>query len=161
MKNYLIAFGILISFLSCEKDEICIDPITPHLIIRFYDATNPTVLKTVANIQIKNIDIDSIYNTNIVASDSIAIPLNVNQDSSTYVLSINSNDTALINSDTITVNYSRQAVFVSRSCGFKTVFNEATVHLTTDSDNWIKTIATVDFPENITNETKAHVKILH
>jgi len=152
---------MFLSFYSCQKDDICIDPITPNLIIRFYDFTNSAQFKAVNNLQIKNIDIDSIYNNNIVSTDSIAIPLNINQDVTKYVLSINSNDQTLINSDTITISYTRKPTFVSRSCGFKTVFNNVNISLTTDNDNWIKGISTIDSLQNITDEKKAHVKILH
>ncbi len=152
---------MFLSFYSCQKDDICIDPITPNLIIRFYDFTNNAQFKAVNNLQIKNIDIDSIYSNNIVSTDSIAIPLNINQDVTKYVLSINSNDQTLINSDTITISYTRKPTFVSRSCGFKTVFNDVSISLTTDNDNWIKSISTIDSLQNITDEKKAHVKILH
>jgi len=161
MKKIILIFLLFLSFYSCQKDDICIDPITPNLIIRFYDFADNSILKTVDNLQIKNIDIDSIYNNNIVSTDSIAIPLNINQDITKYVLSINSNDQALINSDTITISYIRKPTFVSRSCGFKTLFNDVKISLTTDNDNWIKSISTVDSLQNITNEKKAHVKILH
>jgi len=104
MKKISLIFILFLSFYACEKDDICIDPITPNLIIRFYDIADTTLLKVANNLQIKNIDIDSIYSNNLVATDSIAIPLNVNQDTTTYVLTINSTDSILVNSDTISIS---------------------------------------------------------
>jgi len=161
MKKISLIFILFLSFYACEKDDICIDPITPNLIIRFYDIADTTLLKVANNLQIKNIDIDSIYSNNLVATDSIAIPLNVNQDTTTYVLTINSTDSILVNSDTISISYTRKPTFVSRSCGFETIFNDVNISLTTDSDNWIKNISTIDSTQTILDEKKAHFKILH
>ena len=161
MKTISLVILLFLSFCGCEKDDICIDPITPDFIIRFRDILDASKTKAASNLQIKNIDIDSIYRENIDATDSITIPLNVNQTSSTYVLSINSTDTNLINSDTLTINYSLETVFVGRACGFKTVFNTVVISLTADSDNWIKSILSSNSPLNVTTQTKAHVEILH
>ena len=53
MKNYYF-FLLLITLLvsSCEKDDFCIDPITPNMIIRFYDATNPLETKAVTDLSV-------------------------------------------------------------------------------------------------------------
>jgi hypothetical protein len=47
---------------SCEKDDICLEGTqgTPRLIIKFYDAENPEVLKTVSGLQVRALSIDSI-----------------------------------------------------------------------------------------------------
>lgn len=161
MKKSLLIVLLFLSFFACEKDEICIDPITPNLIIRLYDIADGTTIKSVANLQIKNIDQDSIFNNNITATDSITIPLNINQDSTTYVFTINTDDAALTNSDTLKISYSREPVFVSRSCGFKTVFKNISLSLTSDTNNWIQSVIFIDPKNTIENETKAHVKILH
>ena len=153
---------MLISCLyGCEKDEICIDPITPNLIMRFYDITDATLLKNITNLQIKNIDIDSIYINNVTSADSISFPLNINQEITKYVLTLNSTDETLINADTISISYTRVPIFVSRSCGFKTIFNNISVSVTSDSNNWIKSIEAINTPQNIENESQAHVKVLH
>ncbi len=161
MKKLLLILLLFLSFLACEKDDICIDPITPNLIIRLYDVTDATTVKSVANLQIKNIDIDSLFSDNIIATDSITIPLNVNQDNTTYVFTINTDDAALTNSDTLKISYAREAIFVSRSCGFKTVFKNVSFNLTSDTNNWIQSVVFIEPENTIDNETKAHVKILH
>ena len=156
-----MVLALVLSFSSCEKDDICIDPITPNLIIRFYDNTDANTLKSVANLQIKNTDIDSIFTDNIVATDSITIPLNAFAESTTYQLTINNTDTNTANSDTLKISYTREDVFVSRSCGFKTIFKDVSLSVTTDTNNWIKSALFIDDTNAIINETQAHVKILH
>jgi len=161
MKKIVLILMLFSCLYGCEKDEICIEPITPNLIMRFYDIADATVLKSITNLQIKNIDIDSIYINNVSSADSISFPLNINQDITRYVLTQNSTDETLINSDTISFSYTRAPIFVSRSCGFKTVFNNISVSVTSDSDNWIKSIETINTPQNVENESQAHVKVLH
>ena len=57
--------------------------------------------------------------------------------------------------------YTREDVYVSRSCGFKTIFHDAVLHLEPDADNWIKSIKAMTEPLNIENEQSKHVKIFH
>ena len=54
MKYLYILVIVAIAFSSCEKDDICDTntPTTPRIIIDFYDATNPTVLKNVVNLKV-------------------------------------------------------------------------------------------------------------
>jgi len=161
MKKISLFIFLLLSLFACEKDDICIDPTTPNLIIRLYDFNADETVKSVFDLQIKNIDQDSIFKDNITVADSITIPLNVNQDFTSYVFTINTNDASLINSDTLKISYSREEVFVSRSCGFKVIFKNLNLTLTPDSNNWIQSVVFIDPNNTIDNEKKAHVKILH
>ena len=58
-KIVLITLSLLLalSFWNCEKDDICPEgtPATPRLIIEFYDAANPTVLKNVTNLRVQGL----------------------------------------------------------------------------------------------------------
>lgn len=144
---------------SCERDDICIDEITPKFIVRFYDFDDQESNKVVTNIEVYNVELDSIYTDNSqtikTSTDSIAIPLSVSQNTTQYILTIDDeNDSRIV--DTITLNYIREDVFIGRSCGFKNVFNKVEYENTT---NWIKNIEVVT--DTITNETSAHVKIFH
>ncbi len=150
----------MLTFTSCERDDICIDETTPNLVIRFFDNDDPTDFKTVNQLSIKS-------NTSVVAGDSltfssldsIAIPVNATISSTQYVVTINSDNSTTLNRDTITISYASQDVFVGRSCGFKSTFSNVIYDVTNDSDNWIKGIEVVT--DNIENETQAHVKIFH
>jgi len=150
---------------SCEKDEICLKENTPNLIIRFYDFDNPDEFKKVTNLKviIEGIDADFKNETITVLTDSIAIPIKVGEDITKYKLILNGSDDDETddNPDVFQMVYTREDVYVSRSCGFKTIFHDAVVHLEPDTDNWIKSIKTMTEPLNIENEQSKHVKIFH
>lgn len=137
---------------SCERDDICIDDITPHLIIRFYDATDTTLVKSVTQLSVKMLDIEANYISNST-TDSIALPLISSADFTKFVITNESN------SDTITINYTPEAVFVGRSCGYKSIFNNLDLQVTDDGENWIQSFNIIS--QQIENETSAHVKIFH
>ena len=120
---------------SCEKDDICDanTPTTPRLVITFYDADNPTVLQNVKNLMVigKDEPAGIIFNktatdtTKYLANGStISIPLKTNAETTTYtfVLDSQNDNPAAINTDEITFNYTHQDLYVSRACGFKTIF---------------------------------------
>ena len=152
----LLSLLSLIMISSCERDDICIDEITPQLIIRFYNNDTPELFKRVNQLSVK---IAGIENDSLMfnATDSIAIPLKVTEDMTQYTLTINSDNGAELIRDIITVNYEREDVFVARSCGFKTIFNNT--NYTQNSNNWVQTIETIT--QTIDNETNAHLKIFH
>jgi hypothetical protein len=155
-KYYLLLSFIALLVSSCEKDDFCIEPITPNMVIRFYNATNITQTKPVEDLSVNPEGFDELYsNANL---DSILIPLDVTSNQIIYNLSSESNI------DIITINYDVEEVFVSRSCGFKAIFNNVSV--TSDvSNDWIIGLTetlenTITIP-TIDNETAAHVKIFH
>ena len=157
MKKYYLLLSIIALLISsCEKDDFCIEPVTPNMIIRFYNATNITQTKSVTDLSVYSEGFDELYtNANL---DSILIPLDVTSNQIIYNLSSESN------LDVITINYDIEEVFVSRSCGFKAIFNN--VSISSDiSNDWIIGLTetlenTITIP-TIDNETAAHVKIFH
>lgn len=155
-KNYLLFSIIALLISSCEKDDFCIEPVTPNMIIRFYNATNITQIKPVTDLSVYSEGVDELYtNANL---DSILIPLDVTSNQIIYNLSSESN------LDVITINYDIEEVFVSRSCGFKAIFNNVSISSDTSND-WIIGLTetlenTITIP-TIDNETAAHVKIFH
>lgn len=149
MKKYsILLFIIIIAFSNCEKDDICVEATTPMLIIKFYDFTNPENSKEVNSLTVWANEKDSIYNK--VPLDSIVIPLNLNGNNTIYKFQ---SGTEI---DTINIAYERKDIFVSRSCGYKTVFENLTIETT---DTWIK-----DYLINnstIENEANTHINIYH
>ena len=170
-------FIVTLVLLGCEKDDICAEstPTTPRLIIRFYDNINQESTKTVTDVVAYGLNEDNtvvILNNQFVATtDSLILPLQTDKNSTRIVLhkdySIDDNgtpdtndDIVLGNPDVITISYEREDVYVSRACGYKTVFNNISFSLENDSDNWI--LGSEIAPNtNVTNETSAHVKIFH
>ena len=155
-KHYLLLSFIALLVSSCEKDDFCIEPVTPNMVIRFYNATNITQTKSVENLSVNPEGLDELYsNANL---DSILVPLDVTSNQIIYNLSSESNI------DVITINYDVEEVFVSRSCGFKAIFNNVSVSSDVSND-WIIGLTetlenTITIP-TIDNETAAHVKIFH
>lgn len=162
MKKIITLLSVILTTIfvlsNCERDEICIDPITPKLIIAFYDVDDEENSKSVNNLAIEILDINKSLDT--IGTDSIGIPLNVYEISTTLVLTANSKNVDDINRDTIKVSYQTEDIFVGRSCGYKSVFNNVSINSDfNDPEKWIKSL--VVNKTEIENETEAHVTILH
>ncbi|WP_456379610.1 DUF6452 family protein [Lutibacter sp.] len=152
MKKYFTVIVLSIfTFFSCEKDDICIEATTPSLVIRFYNNETQTELKEVLLDSVWEINLYSIEKYNNTEIDSLAIPLYLNQNETTYILENNSVK------DTITFNYDRNDIFVSRSCGYKTIFEN--LQIGSNTTNWIKNISINN--TIIENDTAAHISIFH
>ena len=153
----LLSIGL---FSACEKDDFCIkNPITPNLVLRFYDANDRETIKPVKRLSIWVALKDTIAAYKSINIDSVAIPLNSIDSKTIYHLKMNNSDGSIANNQTatFTITYTAQEEYVSRSCGFKILFNDVTF----ESDNtWI-----TDFtPETLTkidNQNEAHVQIFH
>tara|TARA_B100000809_G_C15060710_1_gene502276 strand:- start:278 stop:763 length:486 start_codon:yes stop_codon:yes gene_type:complete len=153
----LLSIGL---FSACEKDDFCIkNPITPNLVLRFYDANDRETIKPVKRLSIWVALKDTIAAYKSINIDSVAIPLNSIDSKTIYHLKMNNVDGSIVNNQTatFTITYTAQEEYVSRSCGFKILFNDVTF----ESDNtWI-----TDFtPETLTkidNQNEAHVQIFH
>lgn len=162
MKKVFLVLLSCVIFSSCEKDDICggTTPTTPKVVIEFYDNANPTVLKNVVNLGVFNTTYTVGFGFTNVSNGKI--PLKTFQDSSVFYFVQNGTDSDNTNDnlDEVTFNYTRRTEYVSRACGYKTLFTlDSTnpVVLTTDTSNWIQNI-TVTQP-NIENENETHVKI--
>lgn len=171
MKKILILLLIVAFSLSgCEKDDICDPntPTTPRLIIDFYDIQDPTKTKSVTDLAI----VGEGMTTGILfpSESKIQVPLQLTEDTTKYSFTLNSKNSnpALIFTDELEFNYSLKTVFVSRACGYKTVFdlnNDSVLPnpyvLNNDpsasSGNWIKFLTVENY--NIENENETHIKI--
>lgn len=166
---------VIVTSSSCEKDDICDanTPTTPRLVIEFYNITSPSTLKNVTNLEVigdgKTEGIvfnsgsdDSKYLAN---GSRISIPLKTDANSTKYRFILNSGNTnpTLIDTDEVTFNYTRNDVFVSRACGFKTLFeftptkpfSQTAVPVT--KGKWMQEISIQK--NNIDNENETHVKV--
>lgn len=160
---------------SCEKDDICADTTstTPHLIIRFYDIANPDNLKVVRKLSARGFDADGIEIEKEIFvpadKDSIVLPLRFATEgistSSQFVLEKNrdyfldSIPTTLSNRDIITVTYTPEFEYVSRACGYRSIFTNISITISPDASNWIKSSEIVN--TTIENETQAQIILRH
>ena len=165
----LLITTILFYVSSCEKDDICVDGDTPLLVIGFFDIADTTLVKNVASIRIRNIDIDSIltnssFSDRSESPDSLQVPLRSTATTTMYQIiseSADDEETELEtgNIDTLTISYELGEAFVSRACGFVTNYNNISVTLTEGAENWIQDIKVVQ--PNVENTNTIHVKIFH
>ena len=177
--KYLILF-IAIALINCERDDICAEstPTTPRLLIEFYDAENPDDLLNVPRLTVygeglvtdPTIDTDEdlliVFNTN---TNTIELPLIIsteNVDTTTrYILErdtnlrLDSDTTTDSNIDIIEITYTTEFVYVSRACGYKSIFNNLDVGFENDGDVWIGNIEVLE--TTIENENTVHVRIFY
>ena len=148
-KIITILLLLILIIAGCEKDDFCTqNPVTPNLVLSFYDANNRETLKSV-EIYVWAEGKDSIYEG--TSQDSIFVPLNSMDIETSYNFSVGN----VVNQ--FTIKYTPEEKYVSRSCGFRVLFNEVTF---TSDNTWI-----TDFtPETLTtidNQNEAHVQIFH
>ena len=159
-KNVLFILLITVLISACEKDDFCIkNPITPNLVLRFYDTNDRETLKDVERLSIWAENKDTITNYKSINIDSVAIPLNSLATKTIYHLKMNNSDGSITNNQTatFTITYTTQEEYVSRSCGFKILFNDVTF----ESDNTWITEFTPEILTTIDNQNAAHVQIFH
>ena len=108
-----------------------------------------------------------------VSSNNLVLPLKTTDNTTQYTLikeaSVNDNGTPddstddFIdgNYDTITINYSRKDIFVSRACGYKTIFENVTLTIEDDADNWILSQQPLNPNQSVEDETTTHFNIFH
>ena len=162
MKKLFLLLLISFFFSGCEKDDICDDTIatTPKVVIEFYDTANPTVLKNVVNLGVIAPGFTNGFGFS--NTSSIKVPLKTFENSSVLYFIQNGTAEPITddNSDEVTFNYTRKNVYISRACGYKTLYTLDTTNpiiVTADGNNWIQSV-TVSQP-NIENENETHVKI--
>lgn len=98
--------------------------------------------------------------------NSIKIPLKITADVTQFQFILNFGNTitpALVNSDVVQFNYTRNNQFVSRACGYKTLFTldetnpYALSELEPAGTPWIKNIIVNQY--QISNENETHFKV--
>ncbi len=159
-KPVSIVLCIFFAFSACEKDDFCTtETLTPKLVLRFYDSSNPTELKAVENLSVWAADKDTLASYTSVTTDSIAIPLNTASLSTVYHFKRNHTTGNLADNEysQLTITYSPEDIFISRSCGFVSNFHNLSIDGET---SWMQTISPTT-GLTITNESAAHVQIHH
>jgi len=162
--------------ISCERDDICSGATrtTPRLIIDLLDAENPDTKKNVFDLVVIGVDNDDFLPDYIFQDvDDLILPLRTDDNTTEYILVkeaiVNDNGTPDDdtddfvdgNQDRITLNYSREQVFVSRACGFKTIFKNVTLTIVQDGDNWMLSREPLTDNQSVEDETTTHFNISH
>ncbi|MDO5981313.1 DUF6452 family protein [Flavivirga spongiicola] len=179
-KRSLVLFVIItICYISCERDDICPSstPTTPRLIIDLLDVNNADNKKRVFDLVVVGVGVadDAILaDYNFDDTDNLVLPLKTNENTTQYRLikeaTVNdagtpddtSDDFIDGNYDLITINYSREEVYVSRACGYKTIFKNVTLNLdASDTDPWIISRQPVTDNQSVEDEAAAHFTMSH
>ncbi|PID69650.1 MAG: hypothetical protein CR989_00575 [Flavobacteriales bacterium] len=158
MKGKIIMLFLISSLIwiaACERDDICIEPTTPQLIIRFYNNKAPEDFKSVNSLLVRVIGRENDSLT-FAGKDSIVVPIRVNALETKYLLTVDYSDTAKKITDTLSLSYQTEDVFVGRSCGYKSIFKNVNYKATNHWINGLEVVATI-----IENENNAHVKMYH
>jgi Family of unknown function (DUF6452) len=162
--------------ISCERDDICPESTstTPNLIIELYDNTLRENEKFVTKLRVQGVNNDNVLDGyNAVQVKDIILPLRTDTTATQYKLhkdyAVNDNGTPTDpsddfitgNEDIITIKYTAEQVFVSRACGYKTVFRNISLTIEPDSDNWILSRQSVTDNQSVEDETTAHFYLFH
>lgn len=173
--SVLIFCLFTIILLNCEKDDICPNAVekTPKLRIEFRDLSNQDNAKAVGKLRIIGIGNDKLVPLESESPSNINLPLKTNTNSTQFVLHKDYNvddkgtpddtkdDVILGNKDTLTINYTLVNKYVSRACGFRTVYDDVDISITKDDDNWIRLAKPVEENQTIDNEKNVHFYIYH
>lgn len=163
---------IIVGTWSCERDDICAEttPTTPHLNILFYDINNPNESKSVREFTLRALDTDGSELEDISVGspfDSISLPLRTINETVTTRFALekdsdfsdDDDDMTNSNIDVIAITYTPQYEYVSRACGYKSIFTNLSITVEPDGSNWILTNEILT--TTIENEDQAHVIFRH
>lgn len=165
--HLLILILLTTTLISCEKDDLCTpdQAVTPKLVIEFKDALSPQENKSVERLQVQEIGssefapLNDDGATTLTNIETISIPLRTNGNRTSYNFILS--ESGVLNSDNIDFTYNLEEEYVSRSCGFRVVYDGLIAILTPEPAGiqWIQNVAVVE--QSITNNTDIHVQILH
>ncbi|MDC7996171.1 DUF6452 family protein [Altibacter sp. HG106] len=159
-KTLWIAIFVMLTLNACTRDDICDQnsPTTPLLIITFQDFSNPENRKNVTDLVVRPV-LDTTAILVAQTTDSIAIPLNVNQDITEFLFTREATDSVASNTDRVQFTYGRNNVYVNRACAFRTTYENLNGARTADTANWIISFQTET--ENVEDLSETHITILH
>ncbi|MGB1308781.1 MAG: DUF6452 family protein [Oceanihabitans sp.] len=176
MKKIILLLFLFLAVTNCEKDDICAEntETTARLYIEFFNSANTSFSKNAFQFLAQGVDNENIIpDYNVVTTNKVYLPLKTTDNQTQFVLHIDyeinnngtpddtSDDFPESNPDIITINYITKQEYVSRACGYKTVFENVTITVEDDGDNWIDyTLANTD-NEPISNENEAHFNLYH
>ncbi len=150
MIKYLHFLVLTLFFLSCEKDDICIEGSenTNRITIGFIDNESKN-LTGISLSSIKGINNDSIIES--FSGNELKLPLMVNSNETKYILEQNKVK------DTLIIFHQTNHLYLNRSCGFKSNFLIKSDTEIIKESGWIREISIVQ--DSIFNEEKTNIFI--
>lgn len=179
LKKISLAVIVLATLSTCERDDICPEdvPTTPRLLLEFYDVSNQENIKNVPNLFIQGVGNDFVL-TGFTGTSNISevqLPLKTDENSTSfrfikdYAIDDNgtpsdtSDDFVTGNEDIITINYIPENVYVSRACGYKTIYKTVSIQFGEEdiTDRWIVLAQALNDNQSIEDETTTHFNFFH
>lgn len=161
----ILLLFVCIAF-SCERDDICDEdtPTTPRMVVEFRDVTLTDNPKNVTGLRIEDFE-DTTHvldGYSITSEDQMLLPLKTDTNETKYrVYRDYVDETTTGNPDLITIQYSTTEIYVSRACGYKTIYNNVEIIIEPDSDNWMEFAAPENDNQSVNNEDEIHFTIRH
>ena len=151
-----IFFGV---FTQCEKDDICISSVVGNsdMVILMLDKDSGE-RRNPSGFLIRPIGTEKQLSQN--SADSLTLPLKLTHSITQFEFITNNGDTNE-NIDTLQINYQRSDQFINGACGYRANFilKESPILILNSENNWIK--GAVIIKDTISDETSAHLGILH
>jgi hypothetical protein len=181
LKSLLLILCAFFIVTNCEKDDICANTTltTPRMVINFKDIVVQENLKTVNNLLVQGVGNDEVLSDyNNVDVSEILLPLKIDVPNIEIITQYElfkdfdevddngtpddpSDDIELANSDIITISYVVREIYVSPACGFKVQFENVSVTVEQDGDNWILLTEPANDNLIIIDETIPHYNLFH
>lgn len=154
---------------NCERDDICAasTPTTPNVNVTFFDISLEDTEKVVNGLRVaaegieKPIDLSS--------NSRLSLPLLFNEENvpttTRFLVTRDSqldnddDDTTNSNTDIIELQFTPQFVYVSRACGYKSIFENLSVRIIGDESNWILNSEVLN--PTVENEDEVHINLFH
>jgi hypothetical protein len=158
LPTYILALATLLIFLSCEKDDVCVENDSVYVNLVFYSAEDGSTAKSVSGFSLLDLNGDIVQNYDNTTVTAIALVLPTNQSSYDLILQKRTEvDGLTINTnDTLNFSYTPKATYVSRACGYIRAYSDLSIQSTR---YWISEVI-VNTPE-INSNNDEHVAILH
>jgi len=177
MKKYiLILLLIVLSIHSCEKDDICAatTATTPRLLVSFNDNVLRDNQKNVTGFVAAGFELTTaLEDYSLVTTAEAIIPLRTDANETKYRLfkdyeiddngtpDDTSDDFQTGNEDVITISYTIKDVFVSPACGYKVQYENVSITIEPDGDNWLLFQEVLNDNLIIADETTTHFNLYH
>lgn len=162
-KIWFVAF-LALGLSACEKDDICDggESVTPNVMIRLFDRLDPEVLKSAVKIAA----VSEGFNDTLFfrSTSTINLPLQINTNETAWNLTLYvptvTNDTTYFK-DQLRFTYTPEAMYVSKACGYKTIFHEFNAVRTTNASTgtWIQSINRLT--NELINTDNAHINLYY
>lgn len=166
-KFFLGLILVLISCVACEKNDLCagVDVDTPQVNIKLYNRLNNEELKTAQQINCFALDYvnqDTIPVVEYSSVNEFTLPLKVYENNTVWYIELKEwigNDT-ITRANLLNFNYETNSQYVSKACGYRTVFERVRVTATQDDIQQLPAwISTLDYSNEITSNDTTHVQI--